>query len=266
MEVFAGFVEHTDTEVGRLIDGIDARGLGDNTLIFYIFGDNSYIGGGPARLDQRAPRPEQHRQHRRAADCRARPARRPSGARRAGDRQHVPRRWAWAGGTPFKGTKLLGGYFGGTRNPMVVAWPGHIEPDGAMRLQFAHVVDIAPTIYEVLDITPPQVVNGFEQMPIDGASLVPTFPDPAAPEVRHEQFFDNNGSRGSGRMAGSPAPSGRSSRGTRRVLRSASPPGIGRGRVGALRPSIRLLPGPRPRRRAAGEAGGDEDALPRAGQ
>ena len=85
--------------------------------------------------------------------------------------------WAWAGGTPFKGTKLLGAYFGGTRNPMVVAWPGHIAPDGAMRSQFAHVVDIAPTIYDVLDITPPQVVNGFEQMPIDGASLAYTFAD-----------------------------------------------------------------------------------------
>ncbi|MGH7488611.1 MAG: sulfatase-like hydrolase/transferase, partial [bacterium] len=104
--------------------------------------------------------------------------------------------WAWAGDTPFKGTKLLGAYFGGTRNPMVVAWPGHIEHDGIMRQQFHHVVDIAPTIYDVLHIPAPKVVNGYEQMPIDGVSLAYTFGDGTAAPQKHEQFFDNNGSRG----------------------------------------------------------------------
>jgi arylsulfatase A-like enzyme len=196
MEVFAGFVEHTDTEVGRLIDGIDARGLGDNTLIFYIFGDN-----GSSAEGQRGSISELLAQNNIANTVEQQMAALDKlgglpvlGGPATDNMYHAG--WAWAGGTPFKGTKLLGAYFGGTRNPMVVAWPGHIAPDGAMRSQFAHVVDIAPTIYEVLDITPPQVVNGFEQMPIDGASLVPTFADPAAPEVRHEQFFDNNGSRG----------------------------------------------------------------------
>lgn len=104
--------------------------------------------------------------------------------------------WAWAGGTPFKGTKLMGAYFGGTRNPMVVSWPGRITHDGMMRDQFHHVVDIAPTIYEVLKITPPQVVNGHTQVPIDGSSLAHTFADGGAAPAKHEQFFDNNGSRG----------------------------------------------------------------------
>ena len=196
MEVFAGFVEHTDTEVGRLIDGIDARGLGDNTLIFYIFGDN-----GSSAEGQQGSISELLAQNNIANTVEQQIAALDRlgglpvlGGPETDNMYHAG--WAWAGGTPFKGTKLLGAYFGGTRNPMVVAWPGHIAPDGAMRSQFAHVVDIAPTIYDVLDITQPQVVNGFEQMPIDGASLVPTFTDATALEVRHEQFFDNNGSRG----------------------------------------------------------------------
>lgn len=196
MEVFAGFVERTDTEVGRLIDGIEARGLGDNTLIFYIFGDN-----GSSAEGQQGSISELLAQNNIAntVDQQMAALDRLGGLPVLGGPEtdnmyHAG--WAWAGGTPFKGVKLLGAYFGGTRNPMVVAWPGHIAPDGAMRSQFAHVVDIAPTIYDVLDITPPQVVNGFAQMSIDGASLVSTFTDAAAPEIRHEQFFDNNGSRG----------------------------------------------------------------------
>ena len=75
--------------------------------------------------------------------------------------------WAWAGSTPFKGTKLLASYFGGTRNPMVVSWPKKIKPSTDVRSQFHHVIDIAPTLYEILGITPPKVVNGHQQMPID---------------------------------------------------------------------------------------------------
>ena len=104
--------------------------------------------------------------------------------------------WAWAGGTPFKGTKLLAAYFGGTRNPMVVSWPGHIKHDGKMRQQFHHVIDIAPTIYDILDIPEPKVVNGYEQINMDGVSLAYTFDDASAKPEKHMQFFDNNGSRG----------------------------------------------------------------------
>ncbi len=196
MELFAGMVEHTDAEIGRMLDGMAARGLRENTLIFYIFGDNGSSAEGqqgsisellaqnniPNTVEQQIEALE------RIGGLEV------LGSSRTDNMYHAG--WAWAGGTPFKGTKLLGSYFGGTRNPMVVSWPGHIEHDGKMRDQFHHVIDIAPTVYEVLGITPPKVVNGNEQMPIDGVSLAYTFKDAAAPGRKREQFFDNNGSRG----------------------------------------------------------------------
>ncbi len=99
--------------------------------------------------------------------------------------------WAWAGSTPYKGTKLMAAYFGGTRQPMAVAWPARIKPDPTPRPQFHHVIDIVPTIYEVTKITPPTVVNGFEQDPIAGVSMVYAFADAegaghaAHPVLRH---------------------------------------------------------------------------------
>ena len=196
MELFAGFVEHTDTEIGRMLDGMEARGLTDNTLIFYIFGDNGSSSEGQqgsiSELLAQNNIPNTIEQQLDALD-------RIGGIEVLGSPEtdnmyHAG--WAWAGATPFKGTKLLASHFGGTRNPMVISWPGRIEPDGMIRDQFHHVVDIAPTIYEVLGITPPGVVNGHAQMPIDGISLAYTFDDAEAPTRKDVQFFDNNGSRG----------------------------------------------------------------------
>ena len=104
--------------------------------------------------------------------------------------------WAWAGDTPFQHTKLIASHFGGTRNPLAISWPARIKPDKTPRSQFHHVNDIAPTIYEILGIKPPKVVDGFEQDPIDGVSMVYTFADAKAPGRKHTQYFDNNGSRG----------------------------------------------------------------------
>ncbi|MGH9553439.1 MAG: sulfatase-like hydrolase/transferase, partial [Terriglobales bacterium] len=196
MELFAGFVEHTDTQVGRLIDGMESRGLMDNTLVFYIFGDNGSSAEGQqgsiSELLAQNNIPNTVAEQMAALDrIGGLPA---LGSPKTDNMYHAG--WAWAGDTPFKGTKLLGAYFGGTRNPMVVAWPGHIKHDGIMRQQFHHVVDIAPTIYDVLHIPAPKVVNGYEQMPIDGVSLAYTFGDGTAAPQKHEQFFDNNGSRG----------------------------------------------------------------------
>ena len=103
--------------------------------------------------------------------------------------------WAWAGDTPFQYTKLIASHFGGTRNPMVISWPKGIKPDHTPRAQFHHVNDIAPTIYEIVGIKPPKVVDGFAQDPIDGVSLAYTFADAKAPTRKHVQYFDNNGSR-----------------------------------------------------------------------
>jgi arylsulfatase len=103
--------------------------------------------------------------------------------------------WAWAGSTPYKGMKLLASHLGGTRNPMVVRWPANIAPDSTPRPHFLHCNDIVPTIYEVLGITPPRVVNGIPQDPIDGASFAKTLADRAAEGGKKTQYFEVMASR-----------------------------------------------------------------------
>ncbi|MFZ1956314.1 MAG: sulfatase/phosphatase domain-containing protein, partial [Desulfobacterales bacterium] len=93
-------------------------------------------------------------------------------------------------------TKLIAADWGGTRTPMVISWPKRIKPDKTPRSQFLHVNDVVPTLYDLLDITPPKVVDGFEQDPIDGVSFVSTFDSADAPEVKKTQYFDIYGSRG----------------------------------------------------------------------
>ena len=196
MELFAGFVEHTDSEVGRLIAGLEKRGLRDNTLIIYIFGDNGSSAegqeGSVSELLAQNNIPNTVAQQMQALeriggiDV--------LGSSRTDNMYHAG--WAWAGSTPFKGTKLLGAYFGGTRNPMVLSWPKRISHDSKPRGQFHHVIDIVPTIYEILGIAPPAIVNGHKQMPMDGVSLAYTFADAASAPRKKEQLFDNNGSRG----------------------------------------------------------------------
>ncbi len=196
MEIFAGFVEHTDTEIGRLIDGLERRNLRENTLIFYIFGDNGSsaegLQGSISELLAQNNIPNTVEQQIEALDRIGGLA--VLGSPKTDNMYHAG--WAWAGSTPFRSTKLVAAHFGGTRNPMVVSWPKGIQPDKAMRSQFTHVIDVAPTIYEILGITPPRVVNGQEQMPIDGRSFASTFADAGADTGKNVQFFDNNGSRG----------------------------------------------------------------------
>ena len=195
MEIFAGFAEHTDAQVGKLVDGLDARGLKENTLIIYIWGDNGSSAEGqmgsisellaqnniPNTVEQQLDALE------RIGGLEA------LGSPKTDNMYHAG--WAWAGSTPFRSTKLVAAHFGGTRNPMVISWPKGIKPDKKVRNQFHHVVDIAPTLYEILGITPPNVVNGQQQMPIDGVSLAYTFTDDQAESQKSIQFFDNNGSR-----------------------------------------------------------------------
>jgi arylsulfatase len=103
--------------------------------------------------------------------------------------------WAWAGSTPYKGLKLLASHLGGTRNPMVVRWPAKIAPDNTPRSQFHHCNDVVPTIYEAVGITPPSVVNGVPQMPIDGTSFAYSFNDATADGRLRTQYFEIMGSR-----------------------------------------------------------------------
>ena len=97
---------------------------------------------------------------------------------------------------PYQGVKLLAAYMGGTRTPLVISWPAKIEHDGKVRSQFHHVNDIAATLYDVLDITPPEVVNGVEQQPLDGKSMVYSFNQPDAKAAKQTQYFELMGSRG----------------------------------------------------------------------
>jgi hypothetical protein len=104
--------------------------------------------------------------------------------------------WAYSGAAPFQGTKLVAVYLGGTRTPLVISWPEKIKHDGTVRSQIHHVNDIAATIYEILEITPPTVVDGFEQQPLDGVSMAYTFEQPDAPMTKETQYFEILGSRG----------------------------------------------------------------------
>lgn len=196
MEVFAGFTEHVDAQVGRIVDEVDRLGYGDNTLIFYIWGDNGASAEGQAgtisELLAQNGIPSTAGEHIEALndlgglDL--------LGSPKTDNMYHAG--WAWAGSTPYKSTKLIAAHFGGTRNPMAVRWPKRIRSDATLRSQFHHVIDIVPTIYEVVGITPPRVVNGFPQDPIQGISMAYTFDDANAEGRALTQYFEIMGSRG----------------------------------------------------------------------
>jgi len=196
MEVFAGFVEHADHEIGRVLDAIEANGQKDNTIVIFIWGDNGSSAEGQngsiSELLAQNGVSNTIEQQLEALD-------KVGGLDALGGpflENNYHASWAWAGNTPFKYTKLVASHFGGTQNAMVISWPKGIKHDNIPRQQFHHVDDIVPTIYDILNITAPKVVNGFEQMPMDGVSMKYTFANPKAPEVSKVQFFDNNGSRG----------------------------------------------------------------------
>jgi arylsulfatase len=196
MEIFAGFVEHTDAQVGKLVDGLDQLGLRENTLILYIVGDN-----GPSSEGQRGSISELLAQNnipntiQQQIDALEKLGGLPAlGTAKTDNIYHAG--WAWGGATPFKSTKLVAAHFGGTRNPMVVSWPRRIKPDKTPRSQFHHVNDIAPTLYDIIGIAQPKQVNGFKQDPMDGVSMAYTLNQPNSPTRKRTQYFENNGSRG----------------------------------------------------------------------
>ncbi|MGC1967711.1 MAG: sulfatase-like hydrolase/transferase, partial [Candidatus Acidiferrales bacterium] len=195
MEVAAGFAEHVDAQAGRVLDEIDKLGYGDNTLIFYVWGDNGSSSEGQngtiSELLAQNGIPTTVKQHIKALDELG--GLDVLGSPKADNQYHAG--WAWAGSTPYKGTKLLASHFGGTRNPMAIRWPAKIKPDGTPRPQFHHCNDIVPTIYEVLGVTPPLEVNGIPQDPIDGVSFAYSFNDAKAKGQLLTQYFEIMGSR-----------------------------------------------------------------------
>lgn len=190
METFAGFAEHTDYEVGRLIDRLETIGELDNTLFFYIVGDNGASAeGGPEgtynemmALNGIVGRAEQMMDH---IDDWGGPTTFP----------HFAIGWAWAGNTPFQWTKQVASHFGGTRNGMVVHWPKGIRSKGQIRSQFHHVIDVAPTVLEATRIPEPVSVNGIKQYPMDGVSMLYNVDNPKAADRRTTQYFEMFGNR-----------------------------------------------------------------------
>ena len=197
MEIYAGFLEHTDVQYGKIVDELERQGLLDNTLIFYVNSDNGPSAEGmngtisellaqnsmPSTTDQQI-----------AVLNRDYGGMDALGGPKLDSMYHHG--WAYSGASPFQGTKLVAAYLGGTRTPLVISWPRRIQHDGKVRSQFHHVNDIAATIYDVLDITPPKIVNGVEQQPLDGTSMVYTFDHPEAQTTKKTQYFEILGSRG----------------------------------------------------------------------
>ena len=195
MEVFAGFTEHADTQAGRLIETLDELGIRDNTLIFYVWGDNGSSAEGQngslsELLAQNGIRTE-IKDHIRAMNELG--GMDVLGSPKADNMYHAG--WAWAGSTPHRSTKLVAAHFGGTRTPLVISWPSKIKPEKTPRSQFHHVNDIVPTIYDILDIQPPKLVDGISQDPLDGVSMAYTFHSATAAGQKKEQYFEIMGSR-----------------------------------------------------------------------
>ena len=197
MEVYAGFLEHTDTQYGRIIDELENLGIKDNTLVIYINGDNGSsaegINGSISELLAQNSMPSTTAQQLKVLNNEYGGLDALGGPLLESMYHHG---WAWSGSTPFKSTKLIAAHFGGTRNPMVVSWPAKIKHDPKVRNQFLHVNDIATTIYDILGITPPDFYNGIAQDPMDGVSFVNTFDNAKVKSERTIQYFEIMGSRG----------------------------------------------------------------------
>ncbi|MGV0738746.1 arylsulfatase [Mycobacterium syngnathidarum] len=189
-ENFADFLEHTDYEVGRVVDAIEKIGELDNTIVIYIIGDNGSSGEGSLigtpneimSLNGQQPSIEESL---RFIDSWGLP----------GTSPHYAVGWAHAGDTPFQWTKQVASHFGGTRNSMIVSWPEKIAEHGAVRSQFHHVIDVLPTLLEVVGVREPVEVNGYIQRPIEGVSFAYSFADGAAKSTRDKQYFEMMGNR-----------------------------------------------------------------------
>jgi arylsulfatase len=191
MEVYAGALSNADNQIGRVLDAVEESGQLDNTLVIFIMGDNGASAEGslqgttnevatagngikeslPFLLSQ--------------IDNLGGPL----------TYNHYPVGWAHAMDSPMQWTKQVASHFGGTRNGLVISWPARIKDKGGLRTQFCHVIDIVPTIYEAAGITPPTMMDGVQQKPLEGVSLVYTFDNAKAPTRHTTQYFELVGNR-----------------------------------------------------------------------
>lgn len=191
-ENFADFLSHTDYEVGRVIDALEDLDVLDNTLIFYILGDNGASAEGTLTgvinefTTVNGIEPEVGRALEKIDEIGL-----------PGTSPHYPVGWAWAGDTPFQWVKQIASHFGCTRNGAIVSWPDRIKDAGAVRAQFHHVIDVVPTILDVIGIPEPSSVGGVSQQQIEGTSMAYTFSEEnaAAPSRRRLQYFEMLGHR-----------------------------------------------------------------------
>ena len=190
METYAGFSEHTDNEIGRLYSAIEEVGQADNTLFIYIVGDNGasaegQMNGAYNEMSFFNGVPESTADMLKHYDEWGSESTYP----------HYPAGWAVAMDSPFSYTKQVASDFGGTRNGMVIHWPKGIKARGQVRSQFSHVVDIAPTVYEACKVPAPKKVNGIDQDPLEGTSLIYSFDNAGARETHTVQYFEMFGNR-----------------------------------------------------------------------
>jgi len=183
MEVYAAAVAQSDYEIGRILDSLSESGQLENTLVIYIEGDNGASAEGTlegATNEMGELDPESLAFKLSVMD------------QFGSDRtyNHYPVGWAHAMDTPFQWTKQVASHFGGTRNGMAISWPARIKARGEIRQQFAHVIDIVPTILEAARIQAPTVLNGTKQIPLEGNSMVYTFDDAKAPARHRLQYFE----------------------------------------------------------------------------
>src|SRR5688572_5422585 len=190
METYAGFSEHTDNEIGRLYSALEETGEADNTLFIYIVGDNGASAEGQMNgcfneMSFFNSAPETVQDMLKHYDEWGGESTYP----------HFAAGWAVAMDSPFSYTKQVASDFGGVRNGMVVHWPNVIKAKGEVRPQFGHVIDIAPTVFEAAKVPAPRMVNGIQQDPIEGKSLVYSFADANAKETHTVQYFEMFGNR-----------------------------------------------------------------------
>ena len=189
MEVFAGFMTHTDHHLGRLFDSLDDLGIADDTLVMILSDNGASAEGGPTgTLNEAAGwlgfTEDVGTAIERIDDI---------GGPEANN--HYPFGWAWAGNAPLRLWKRYA-WLGGVRTPLVVRWGDRLADAGGVRPQFCHAVDLYATVLDAAGITPPETVDGVTQQPVDGASMLASFVDPDAAEHRVLQYFEMMGSRG----------------------------------------------------------------------
>jgi arylsulfatase A-like enzyme len=193
MEVYAGFLEHADHHVGRLIDALEDLGVLDDTIVYYIIGDNGASAEGTlngafnemANFNGMAALETPEFMVSKIDEFGS-----PSSY------NHYAVGWAWAMNTPFQWTKQVASHWGGTRNGTIVHWPNGIEEKGGLRSQFTHVIDVAPTVLEAAGLPEPTMVNGVQQSPMEGSSMLYTFNEPETAERHDLQYFEMFGNRG----------------------------------------------------------------------